>query len=70
MAKKTEDTAKTAATPADQIKALIQALGHDPAKVAGLDISGRYARVYGKDRSLRSHTIGFDWNADEVEEKP
>lgn len=65
MAKKTEDAAKTAATPADQIKALIQTLGHDPAKVAGVDISGKYARVYGKDRSLRSHTIGVDWNADE-----
>lgn len=58
------------ATPVDIVKALIRALGHEPADVAGVDISSKYARIWGKDRSLRSHTIGVEWNRPEEEETP
>lgn len=58
-----QDAILEPASPSDLIKALIEALAHTPDEVAGVDISGKYARIWKKDRSLRSHSIGADWNA-------
>lgn len=50
-----------AAEAVDPIKAavhaLLQTLGHGPEDVVSLEVTGRHIRVYGKDRSLRSHRI-------------
>jgi len=56
---KIQDAILEPATPAELIQALIEALGHDAAEVASMEITARYTRVLGKDRSLRSHKI--DW---------
>lgn len=63
-----QDAILEPATPTELIKALIRALGHEPAEVAGVTISAKYARIQGTDRSLRIHAIGTDWNALEKEE--
>lgn len=52
------------ATAGDCIKALISTLGHDPAEIAGVEISSERVRVLGKDRSFRSHKIEA-WNEKE-----
>lgn len=51
-------------TAGGAIKALISALGHEPADVASIEIMPRVIRVLGKDRSLRGHKIE-EWNAKE-----
>jgi hypothetical protein len=66
-AKKTQpiaDAILEPATPLELIKALVRALGHEPADVAAIEIRPRNVRVYGKDRSLRSHTVN-EWSAKE-----
>jgi len=58
-AKKQTEKAVEPATPAELVRDLIESLGHDAAEVASMEITARYTRVLGKDRSLRSHKI--DW---------
>lgn len=70
-AKKTQKTEAILepASTAELIKGLIRALNHDPAKVKGLDISATYVRVLGKDRSMRTHAIGEEWDVAPIEEE-
>lgn len=64
----TEPAAETAPEPAEQsaestpsvleaIHSFLKDLGHDPEETLGVEVGGRYVRVMGKDRSLRTHRI-------------
>lgn len=41
----------------EAVHSLLKSLGHEPEDVAGVEITGRYVRVLGKDRSMRSHRL-------------